>query len=188
MIYNSIINEVKKNIHIEVTILEDLDLTNKYKKNSIEYNQLKETIINAKSSISTPEPKRNTLKEIAPRKIEGDNLNVLYFTNGSTWIPYRLWSKSGYDISIGQKSYSVLPGNGQQLAKFISDNVNKSQSCPILSDDLVFQGLFINDTKKETIEVPLFLVNTACIDKSQPMFKFSYYDWLTIEELKQLKS
>jgi len=131
---------------------------------------------------------RNTLKEVAPRKIEGDNLNVLYFTNGSTWIPYRLWSKSEYDISIGQKSYSVLSGNGQQLAKFISDNVNKSQSCPILSDDLVFQGLFINDTKKETIEVPLFLVNTACIDKSQPMFKFSYYDWLTIEELKQLKS
>ena len=42
----SIINEVKKNIHIEGTILEDLDLTNKYKKNSIEYNQLKETIIN----------------------------------------------------------------------------------------------------------------------------------------------
>ena len=131
---------------------------------------------------------RNTLKEIAPRKIEGDNLNVLYFTNGSTWIPYRLWSKSEYDISIGQKSYSVLPGNGEQLAKFISDNVNKSQSCPILSDDLVFQGLFINENKKETIELPLFLVNTACIDKSQPMFKFSYYDWLTIEELKQLKS
>ena len=131
---------------------------------------------------------RNTLKEIAPRKIEGDNLNVLYFTNGSTWIPYRLWSKSEYDISIGQKSYSVLPGNGEQLAKFISDNVNKSQSCPIVSDDLVFQGLFINENKKETIELPLFLVNTACIDKSQPMFKFSYYDWLTIEELKQLKS
>ena len=131
---------------------------------------------------------RNTLKEIAPRKVEGDNLNVLYFTNGSSWIPYRLWSKSDYDISIGQKSYSVLPGNGQQLAKFIADNVNKSLSCPILSDDLIFQGLFINDNKKETIEVPLFLVNTTCIDLSQPMFKFSYYDWLTIEELKQLNS
>jgi hypothetical protein len=131
---------------------------------------------------------RNTLKEIAPRKIEGDNLNALYITNGSTYVPYRLWSRSNFDVSIGQKSFAVMPGNGQQLAKFITDNVNKLQPCPLISEELAFQGLFISDNKKETIEVPLFIVNTTCLDVSKPVFKFSYYDWLTIEELKQLKS
>lgn len=42
----SIMYEIKKNIHIEGTILEDLDRINRCKKNSSEYNQLKETIIN----------------------------------------------------------------------------------------------------------------------------------------------
>ena len=42
----SIMYEIKKNIHIEGTILEDLDRINRCKKNSFEYNQLKETIIN----------------------------------------------------------------------------------------------------------------------------------------------
>lgn len=41
-----ILDEVKKNIHLEDTILNDLYNINKYEKNSKEYNKLKEIIIN----------------------------------------------------------------------------------------------------------------------------------------------
>ena len=41
-----ILDEVKKNIYLEDTILNDLYNINKYEKNSKEYNKLKELIIN----------------------------------------------------------------------------------------------------------------------------------------------
>ncbi len=128
---------------------------------------------------------RNDKKELRPYSRVGDNLNFLYYLNDQTWDSYKFFSQYNQPLSIGKLSYKCEKGDEQFLAEAIKKKYSIA-SCIDITDSLLFSEKFEYENKMN-IETPFFVITSKCSSYNNSKLNFTYNDWVTIEEMKQIE-
>ena len=128
---------------------------------------------------------RNDKKELRPYSRLGDNLNFLYYLNDQTWDSYKFFSQYNQPLSIGKLSYKCEKGDEQFLAEAIKKKYSIA-SCIDITDSLLFSEKFEYENKMN-IETPFFVITSKCSSYNNSKLNFTYNDWVTIEEMKQIE-
>ena len=128
---------------------------------------------------------RNDKKELRPYSRVGDNLNFLYYLNDQTWDSYKFFSQYIQPLSIGKLSYKCEKGDEQFLAEAIKKKYSIA-SCIDITDSLLFSEKFEYENKMN-IETPFFVITSKCSSYNNSKLNFTYNDWVTIEEMKQIE-
>ena len=128
---------------------------------------------------------RNDRKELRPYSRIGDNFNFLYFLNGETWESYKFFSTYNQLLSIGKLSYKCDKGDEQYLADAIKKKYNIS-TCIDISDSTLYSEKF-EYGNKINIETPFFIITSKCVSYSNSKVKFTYNDWVTVDEMKKIE-
>jgi hypothetical protein len=128
---------------------------------------------------------RNDRKELRPYSRIGDNFNFLYFLNGESWESYKFFSTYNQLLSIGKLSYKCDKGDEQYLADEIKKKYNISP-CIDISDSTLYSEKF-EYGNKINIETPFFIITSKCVSYSNSKVKFTYNDWVTVDEMKKIE-
>jgi len=128
---------------------------------------------------------RNDKKELRPYSRVGDNLNFLYYLNDQTWDSYKFFSQYNQPLSIGKLSYKCEKGDEQFLAEAIKKKYSIA-SCIDITDSLLFSEKFEYENKMN-IETPFFVITSKCSSYNNSKLNFTYNDWVTNEEMKQIE-
>ena len=128
---------------------------------------------------------RNDRKELRPYSRIGDNFNFLYFLNGESWESYKFFSTYNQLLSIGKLSYKCDKGDEQYLADAIKKKYNIS-TCIDISDSTLYSEKF-EYGNKINIETPFFIITSKCVSYSNSKVKFTYNDWVTVDEMKKIE-
>jgi len=128
---------------------------------------------------------RNDRKELRPYSRIGDNFNFLYFLNGESWESYKFFSTYNQLLSIGKLSYKCDKGDEQYLADAIKKKYNISP-CIDISDSTLYSEKF-EYGNKINIETPFFIITSKCVSYSNSKVKFTYNDWVTVDEMKKIE-
>lgn len=129
---------------------------------------------------------RNDNKEIRPYSRIGDSFNFLYFLNNEYWEVYKFFVPTLQPLSIGKLAYKCDPGDEQYLTNVILKKYS-FQYCPIgLTDSLLQSEKYLFENKTY-IETPFFVISSKCVNYEEPKIKFTYNDWVTVDEMKKIE-